>query len=435
MKGKDARKVTSEFEMRLNRVRALVHRLKQDSASPDGGEVRGIIFTRANLGGLHMDSAESDFYSDVLGKLVEATQPVRLSEKTVEQHLQDAILQALDVTGTRPDSLFDERLDDAISALRRALTDSTRSFLVMTPVEGCPPNSQHGFGSVEFCSLALGKRRVNWHVIDRELRTVTDKAFRADAAMLQHVDAGDSVFARGEALETAMEAIDVLNFYGDLLQPGWKRPRISVKGTAKVGRSPIAVADGEDVAVSGLLGGGWGPTRFPSKRDPVARRLGYWRVSEILSRKTRTDFESALIGAMRTAGRASVEASAADALLTFVIALDATLGHGRSTGAKIAARTAQLIGGVIENRRHVRARVYELYGLRSSLAHNGRADVTAKDVSDARYYAKEILLILLLDKRFSKVRSVKDFKSWLEDAELETATDRSRRRKARTRSR
>lgn len=84
-----------EFNVRLERVRALIFRLSKDSPAPASDtDVRGLIFTRPNLGGLQLYVAERKFYMDVLAKLVEVAAPVGIHPTGSRDPLEDRFFAA-----------------------------------------------------------------------------------------------------------------------------------------------------------------------------------------------------------------------------------------------------------------------------------------------------------------------------------------------------
>ncbi len=409
----------AELELRILRARKLIFKLSRNLEESITDFGRGITIFRADLGALALDEPESKLYADVRDKLAEAaSRRVKLSRASVDLYLQEAILQTLDVAKARLDVPFEARLTGALDALRKALTVPPRLHRVMIPLEGCEaPETPHSFGGVRVVSAAVAEKFVAWRTIQEPMRAALSDGFAASSRLVQSVSAGDSTFARSAALETAIEVVDVLNFFADLVTAKWKRPRVAIKGSVATDRNPVASLIDTTVTTSGLAGG-WGRMSVPARTDAYARYVGYWKASALLKkpRGERNEFAARLLAAMGAAGRASVASRPGDSVLGFVISLDAALGTGSSTGTKIASRAAAILGGTDTERLAARKRVSALYKLRSDIVHDARTDVLAEDVADARWYAKSVIVALLRDKRFKRFRSDSEFQAWLEAA-------------------
>jgi hypothetical protein len=418
-----------ELGIRVGRVRALVFRLRASTGKEAPNDLLGLkSFQRGALGGLDIAGpGELEVYRACVGALKAFAEDLHLSSETVETWIQEAILKALDVAEQRQDVSFEQRLDQAIEELGQRVTTEPVAWTVAIPVFGCAPRElPHRFGGVSFMETAAAKTLIGSDLGGLQ-QVVDDRFFGSPGIAILSVKAGDAAFARSRGLQQLHAAIELMNFYGDVFRPPPWKPRIFVATQRRSPSGWTLARQGDDATWSTFIGED-SPVRLPAEDDVRAARLGYWRFSNLLDSEgvVPSAFQIELLAAARAAGIASTEERDAAALLGFVASLDAIVtGEESSSAQKTAIRAAHILGGPIERRKRVRERVANLYDVRSEVVHAGRGDILPSDLNNARWFAKEVILRLLLDARFSTVRTRPDLNAWFDDQLLQTEEPRS----------
>jgi hypothetical protein len=400
-------------------VSALVTRLRAADSGPVS-RVKGLLFFRDKLGGLQLEGNDLREYRDVRDQVAKiGASRARLSPTTAEHHLQDAILEALDVLDDHLDTPFESRLDSALKKLAERLSTPPSAWTVFVPIDGLPTTGlPHTFGRVEFIRahdarsrlLAGGRRQ-------KEIVDLVKKTFTKGVAVVD-VSSGDDSEARAQALEVLHGTLDVLNFYADLLRPPYERCRVGVHGETFTGEVNSGLRNADYMNVEYAGGCGWSSIALPNRNDETAIRLGYWKMSDVLSNESRSDLAQRLLTAFRLAGRATVAAREDQAFLTYMISLESALVRSNGGAGKLGIRCARLLAKSLPRRKKVLRRVKDFYELRSAIVHAGKLGVDTEARSQARYFAKECALRLLLDSPFAVFNNNAQLEDWFDDQVL-----------------
>lgn len=400
-------------------ARALIDDLRRTST--DGpAEIRGLLFVRGKLGGLHLDGGELARYR-ALAKLVgtEGAKRGHLSSSQTEGFFQDAILEALDVREARRDIDDDERTTAALVKLAGRLSAEPSTHRIYIAVEGITEDSlPHAFGEVTFVTGREARREILRPLGGGERAGTEAERLRErypGTTACTEVLSGDHVDAGERGRRRIAEVLDVLNFYADVLEPPLGRPWVAVRGQRHQTWCGASVSDeSSNVHFSDR----WFPITLPRSTSDRAKELGYWRVSELLASGTRSRLEQRLVTALRHAGRASVAVEPERAVLGYMIALETALIGKNGGGGKLALRTAHVIARKVENRRKIVKRVQDLYEKRSRIVHAGDLEASSDDVAHARHYAKESILRLIFDEPYRAMKTIDELEEFFNDCVL-----------------
>jgi hypothetical protein len=149
--------------------------------------------------------------------------------------------------------------------------------------------------------------------------------------------------------------------------------------------------------------------------DEFLRIRGGRRVGELMT--SRTEFGERLVAAYVTAGSASVEEKPFLSFLLYAVALESAVMGDHSKAEitfQLSARVAHLLGSTLTARENFAAKMKKLYGIRSSIAHSGSREITAKDLEEMRMMCLFSLHALTVSPEFADAKTEKDLESWFQ---------------------
>lgn len=408
--------VANQLQAALNQTGGFIRRVLAGAGGPSrapSGQFEGVFFMRRGMG-VHFWGEEEAEYQACRTALGEVGKRSALSLKTVTDYFQDAILSAL-IASTAPGGGINPAIAAALSALRARLTTPPEKWRQFLPIAGMARHPRAiVFGGVTFIDPTTSAKRSKFTATKKFEREMWSKfAQDVQAVAVADVSAGDPDFATTLAREEVEETIDVLNLYCDTLDPMLEEARVSIGVTRPLLDAGGIVSTSKRAQRSSR---NYAPSfRFPKPTDAAAKRTGFWRFSALLRKTTRSEVETSIVVAARLAGRASAELENTRALLGFVAALEALLSLGdRGGGRGLAMRVAFVVSRQQKHRLDTMRRVEALYRVRNQVVHAGRLDVSTQDRLLARHFAKECVLTLFLDRRFSRMKNVDDLRSWFE---------------------
>ncbi|MBI1983745.1 MAG: hypothetical protein HYS61_06070 [Acidobacteria bacterium] len=422
----------------LRQLENFIRKLHADSgvAAPPPEEFPQVFFTRGDLGGLMLwgdDASEyrsclQNFWSAV-GNRVEKT----ISLKEVETIIQVAILEALDVTESTGEPVFESRLAKSVEKLRSALGAQTVPWeahleVVGLGTDGLPSN----FGGIEFHEVndaALGKLAEKRNLVTApeareklsKWHSNLDGKIKGKTYACVTVRAVDSTAALHLAKKRLRLVLDAVNFYADCLLP--RGMYLCLPGDAAFVSHCYQQFRGGPrpgfFSGSSLDGP---PPHFSLKQlfEGVAMGYGIQRVSGILEQEAMSDLEERILSALQWAGRASVNERREEAFLQFAIGLEVLLLRHTETELtyRLSLRAAHLLLKDFEGRKDLGKKVRDLYRVRSRVVHSGTLQVTDADLYRIRYFTKSAILALLTKPPFSEMKTDEELEHWFENQML-----------------
>ncbi|PID03937.1 hypothetical protein CSV67_00185 [Sporosarcina sp. P2] len=147
---------------------------------------------------------------------------------------------------------------------------------------------------------------------------------------------------------------------------------------------------------------------------------GHDRIWRILAKTNPTNLEKRIITAIEWAGKAMRDEEPARAFTQYIFGLEALLQFQQkgvlvspSITYQISEFAAFIITDELESRLVIEKTVKKLYSKRSAIAHGGSSDVDVKDVNEAMYLLKQIVMILLKDQDFKGFNSIEQIGEWV----------------------
>jgi hypothetical protein len=426
-----------------------------------------------HLTGVNLGNAESIAYDKCLNDLVKAVeQSGSFSRNGVQKLLQQMLLNAQREAVTL-EQVPEATIKAAVKGLRKALT-SQKTYLVYLPVAGIDQNTlPRRIGKLGFfasasddvagireamCAniMSLKNDEVQKELHKQVFIECMDTIFCKNAIIELEVRAGDYDGALEKAVIICRQAIDVINFFSDLLVSGGMKARLSLVGEGNEVVNLLTPRDsikmliamrvkdrheepafpykGKDIAETHwhkmpkgpLMGIPLPKPGMPNPCDPVEEVFA--SVSELLGNDQLSKLENRILSAFQWAGRASVAVRNEEAFLLYMISLESLI-LGRDTHSEITyqlkLKAAHLLRGTVEARRELMERLGSLYKIRSQIVHSGRFQVSESDLSEAHEYAKKALLVNSHSAPFRKMTDKKQFDAWLDDRLISSPDDDS----------
>ena len=190
-----------------------------------------IFFSRADDGVLYLNGEEARKYLLCLREIVEsATHNEQISPKAVENLVQKAILDSLDINERRKDVAFNKRVEQAIRELKESLSKKPITTQVYFPIAGLAKDDlPFEFGNVIFQEFSKDNVQQFQDILDNQKYPLKGAKMRqnfvddigktliGEVFGLVSVKAKDDVAAKILAQRDIRLAIDAINFYSDLI--------------------------------------------------------------------------------------------------------------------------------------------------------------------------------------------------------------------------
>lgn len=234
------------------------------------------------------------------------------------------------------------------------------------------------------------------------------------------VNAKDSAAGIEIAIRELRQTFDLLNYFGGVV--GNREARAYLPWEATPFNLNAGVSDTEGYHTP-LMHHEWRGPWIPFSLDllfntPRAKRGGFPRALEILSKTKRSSLEDRLLTAIQWAGRATVEERREEALLLFTVALESLLVNADEKDQitqRFAIRDAHLIGKDFVSRKLVYKRLKELYRFRSAIVHSGSIKIADADRDTIAHFVRVAIFTMLVVKPFCEMTTVEEFHTWFED--------------------
>lgn len=392
-----------------------------------------IMFNDRELGGLWLSGKEAADYLRILAGILNATESNEaISPKYVEKLVQNAILSSLDAQEQQPETSLESRLVTETQRLRIALRRTAIPYQLYYPIEGMSSEGlPYRFGTATFKVFddecrnivleALTDRASSDNGSGETTRTMEDWL---DSTVLEGkvvaeivVKAVDSEAARLLAAKELRLITDVISFFSDVVRFGGDGVYLpGERGSAFTTIIDLGHGDVPTASFSSRRVGPLVPMRVDKLRDYDSKHsIGFSVIDRLLVQK-RTSLQEQLLSSVQWAGRATVESRNEESFLLFAIALESLVLVGSEPIEivdRLATRVALLIGSEIDSRKRIYRDVRDLYRVRSKIVHSGEYQVTKKDLSLIRSYAKNCIIKILTAEPFQSMSDPqKDLDDW-----------------------
>ena len=366
---------------------------------------------------LRLSNDEAIQYRRLLKKAQKKLAPQGdLSEKALDSALKDAIFTVVG-TATVDKDQCESRLKTAIADLRSFLEAEPQPYECWIEIEGPEVDTlPAGFGQTTICvvgplhidllkDIVRTKHKVQ---VSDKLKLISD---HQSAQLLGRVVAIQCVYARdaGAALILAehdvQRTLDCLNFVAELIPYNRAHLRLARGRTAGDSGAQLSIAKDGSYTTDSAARIPW-ELSFERLRDVDGPAAGVIRrIDDLLMEHAPNEVGDSLLRAVRWAGRSTEAESVEDKFLFAVVALESLLLPDSSgeLGFRLSLLVARLLGRDTVSRLQVASDVKRLYGLRSTLVHNGRFEGTEDDQDLVVTIAIETIARLLTDERIRKL--------------------------------
>lgn len=392
------------------------------------------FFSHEQDAGLRLSDEEHQQYTECLDMLVRATNPNKISQKTLSDLLKQAILVSLDINKRRGEKTLEERTRDALQHLKTRILSDPHVYRVFYRVSGIKPTFLPStFGNVEFTIFddsqiaAMNQAAGNKSIEDNTLfGKLTVEHLEGKTVGVLEVPAFDVDAAKAQALKELQLTIDIINFYSDIVTAkGSAYAAIYGQDDRTLESIPvIKLGDKPRLIQTNQAFGRFQPLLLSELVHGKGTLVGAPQISTILTSKNRTEMEKRLLAAMQWAGRATVDTRLEEAFLLFAIALESLIMELSSEGElsyRLKMRVAHLVGAQSNTvvRQVIKDNISRLYSLRSAIVHKGEVQVDDQDVADIRLYAKECIVRILTKEPFTKMTKHQELVNWFDQQLLD----------------
>ncbi len=419
----------------LNKVSEFINFLNTSDETSDR-EDYGLFFSLTDEGTILLNVDDTEKYRKTLRLLIDSVGNEMISQKAIESLFQETILTVIDIQEKRKNQLFSQRLENALSELRKSLTTSPSAFNVYHPVHGLALDGLPiQIGNVQFCifdevHLALFVNLLNGPDSNKDTKrintsfaeTIKEAEINGKTVGLISVNAIDVEAAKTLALKELSLTLDVLNFFSDLIP--YQKGYIYLPGHREKLKINILTLSKNTKTKSSFGWSSVGPLQLFSfnhlLENNKKRNLGFTRVSDLLIKK-QNRLEEKLISALQWAGKATIESRREEAFLLYAISLESLVlleNEKEELTFRLRTRVAHLLGKDIEDRKRITNEIRDLYGIRSKIVHSGSYQVTDADLSLIRFYSKNCILRILNDEPFKSMNSIEALVEWFNEKML-----------------
>ena len=227
----------------------------------------------------------------------------------------------------------------------------------------------------------------------------------------------ENVRAREVSEEETRKALDVIRYALPTLVQKGMRVEIGlmheVFGGPKL--TPIIDQSGGSFSIHAEAVGPLSPFKLDRETVKAMERLGVFQLGDILARETPSGLERSLIRSLRWFGTLSGPGDASYRLVAGFVCLETLLAcsKGEPISNYVAESAALLLSTERVERRRVKARVKQLYGIRSAIAHGAEKPPGEKDLNDLLVISGEVIHRIL--QLSTEIQTAADLHERLED--------------------
>lgn len=420
----------SRLDAAINKIIEFISAIKYSDTLVAGGDI-AMILQSAEDGALQLNAADAHQYRATLQYLLDAvSSDEQISAKALETLFQNTIFSSLDINELRSETVFNQRLDNAIRELRKSILAKSRTFYVYHPVCGLSSDSLPiRVGKIElrpfmnldlegFRNIASNPEVPPENVPSRlDLVERMDKSFTGKIIALIKVSARDDDAAKIQAIRELRLTLDVINFFSDLIP--FSYGHLYLQGDIEpVVVNTLSLSDDKNVSLKYDRSGPLTELSLSRLLDIDSKRnLGFRRASDILATR-QSKLQTRLLAALQLAGRATIDSRKEEAFLLYAIALESLIlleGDKDELKYRLKIRIAHLLGSNTKARKEISKQIGRLYDIRSSIVHSGDFQVTDADLSLMRSATKNCILAILTNESFSGMATAEDLVAWFDD--------------------
>lgn len=373
---------------------------------------------------------QADVYDAVIADVLAETEWAdKFSERYVSERVNGLLLQLL----INPER---QAAKELFSRLTAEFDTFDEQQVSVVPIRGCNCSSGRVvFGDSDLVSIGMEERenlvaalQMRGVVGDRdaETREIVHRSSGDPGVVVVLRAIAEPMRAKERALSHAEHLLDLLRWATPLIYGyAFKSGLALGQTTLKTGYSVVSLRPEAEE---------WSMSREPSgsvlafSLDPHSleklRELGAFDVVNILDGAERTNYEAAIVRALRWLGNSHEQTRPENELISLITCLEALFTpEGRDPIAQgVAEGTAFFLATGRMGRKEVRGFVKQMYAARSKVSHGGVREVLRSDLDRLRFYASLVIKVAISRRR--EFQTQRDVSAWLEDERLGCADPR-----------
>jgi len=228
--------------------------------------------------------------------------------------------------------------------------------------------------------------------------------------------------AKQKTQERCACVLDLLRYAIPALYPRSAEVRVGFDGELWRFASPIPIvsSDNSQFSIQWLEMGPVFPMEISQETIQSLEEIGVLRLGKALEKQAcqRSEFETVLLRGVHWFANAQLPLEKATQFLSLVTCLESFLcpKDRDPISTSVAEGVALVLGENLDNRRRLKRKVKELYGIRSAITHSGLETVLDVDLETLRNIA--LALTSALIKRADDFSKQQDLLDWIEDKKL-----------------
>lgn len=244
----------------------------------------------------------------------------------------------------------------------------------------------------------------------------------SNSTISEFIVKAEPIRAKERALEETRRVLDVLRFSIPAIYHESQMVFISIYGeSSRIVRTiPIISTDKKSFTMQTDIVGPKFPYQINKSNLKTLKKIGAIHFLEILKKDFTiiTNFESTILNTLHWFSNHTIESELENKLLNLITSLECLLTprDGNPIGTAIAEGVAIILGEDLDQRKKIKKRVKQLYGIRSGVSHGGKKAVLESDLIELRNIVGAI--IVKLANRIDDFTSQKDLLNWIEEKKL-----------------
>lgn len=230
---------------------------------------------------------------------------------------------------------------------------------------------------------------------------------------------------RERAEKEIREVLDLLRYAIAVLFARRLEIAVGLQGevTSTTRTSFIFAQDGQSFQEDSTRVGSLCPFELTTENIGKMEQIGIFKVAEILKQPRKaTDFEHILLRSIHWFATSQTQFERENEFVNLMTCLETFLTRSGqafispSLAEQVADRVARLLTIKLENRKALKQRVKDLYGMRSGVSHGGAKIILETDLTDLRNIAKELIFQMI--ERKDEFQTHLEFLNWLDERSL-----------------
>lgn len=231
--------------------------------------------------------------------------------------------------------------------------------------------------------------------------------------------------ARERAEEETRDVLDLLRYSISLLYPEKLNVGVGFQGEiiSFIRIEPILSSDEQSFELHHSHKGPLCPFELSTDNLQKLEQVGIFKVADMLKYPEKaTDFDKTLLRGIHWFANSRIQFERENEFLNLMTCLETFLTRSGqafispSLAEQVADSVARLLTTKLENRKALKQRVKDLYGMRSGVSHGGAKTILETNLTDLRNIAKELIFQMI--ERKDEFRTHQEFLNWIDERRL-----------------